>query len=123
MDFYSPEFAHLSEQGIERVELYASGVSSENTTVFGYQGVYDEMRVKHDMVCGAIRPGQAFEQYTLARNFASAPLLNQSFLEAGSVSKRIFAAQGATDTIAIIQVGNKLHVSRPMPVKATPAGL
>ena len=37
-DFYFPEFANLSEQAIERVELYASAVEAENKTIFGYQG-------------------------------------------------------------------------------------
>ena len=36
-DFYFPEFANLSEQAIERVELYASAVETENKTIFGYQ--------------------------------------------------------------------------------------
>ena len=36
-DFYFPEFANLSEQAIERVELYASANPTENTTIFGYQ--------------------------------------------------------------------------------------
>ena len=36
-DFYSPEFANLSEQAVYRGELYATAVSAENNTIFGYQ--------------------------------------------------------------------------------------
>ena len=45
-DYYTPEFANLSEQAIERVEIYASAVEAENRTIFGYQGRFDELRTK-----------------------------------------------------------------------------
>ena len=51
-DFYSPEFANLSEQGIERAEIYATTSGTENRTIFGFQGRYDEMRFKRSLVCG-----------------------------------------------------------------------
>jgi hypothetical protein len=124
-DFYSPEFAHLSEQGIETQELYATTNQTTNETVFGYQGVFDEMRVMPNRVNGLIRPGSGaagFEAYTLTRDFASQPLLNQSFLEC-KPSKRAFAAQDPTDPIAVVQVGNKIKSLRPLPVVAAPAGL
>ena len=76
-DFYFPEFANLSEQAIERVELYASGVESENKTVFGYQGRYDEMRVKKNMVCSLMRTD--FNYWHMGRIFSSAPNLNKTF--------------------------------------------
>ena len=37
-DFYFREFANLSEQAVERAEIYASAVNTENRTVFGYAG-------------------------------------------------------------------------------------
>ena len=78
-DFYSPEFANLSEQATERAEIYATAVGSENRTIFGYQGRYDEMRVKRNMVVGKMR--STFNYWHLGREFGSAPLLNQSFIE------------------------------------------
>lgn len=50
-DFFNPSFVNLSEQAIERAEIFASAVEAENRTIFGYQGMYDEMRVKRNMVC------------------------------------------------------------------------
>ena len=41
-DFYFPEFAHLSEQAIEREEIFASAVLADNRAIWGYQGRYDE---------------------------------------------------------------------------------
>lgn len=114
-DFYNPSFANLSEQAIERAEIYATAVEAENRTIFGYQGRYDEMRVKRNMVCGQMR--DTFDYWHLGRQFESAPLLNTSFL-ACIPSKRIFADQD--DPGLIVTVGNKIKAIRPMPVIAEP---
>ena len=114
-DFYSPEFANLSEQAIERAEIYASGVDSENRTIFGYQGRYDEMRVKRNMVVGKMR--STFNYWHLGREFGSAPLLNQSFIECVP-SKRIFAVQ--TEPGLIVDVENRIKAIRPLPYASEP---
>ena len=93
-DFYFPEFANLSEQAIERVELYASAVETENKTIFGYQGRYDEMRVKRNQVCALMRTD--FNYWHMGRIFASAPGLNQTFVDCDA-TKRIFAALVSPD--------------------------
>jgi len=114
-DFFNPSFVNLSEQAIERAEIYASAVETENRTIFGYQGMYDEMRVKRNMVCSEMR--DTFDYWHLGRQFASAPLLNQSFIECNP-DKRIFADQA--DPGLIISVGNKIKATRPLPVIAEP---
>ena len=114
-DFYSPEFANLSEQAIERAEIYASAVGSENRTIFGYQGRYDEMRVKRNMVVGKMR--STFNYWHLGREFGSAPLLNQSFIECVP-SKRIFAVQ--TEPGLIVDVENRIKAIRPLPYASEP---
>ena len=114
-DFYSPEFANLSEQAIERAELYASGVEAENRTIFGYQGRYDEMRVKRSQVCGLMRTD--FNYWHLGRIFSAAPLLNQSFIECVP-SKRVFAVPSQPGLV--VNIGNKIRAVRPMPVQSDP---
>lgn len=114
-DFYSPEFANLSEQGVERVEVYASAVGAENRTIFGFQGRYDEMRYKRSMVCGKMR--STFDYWHLGRKFASAPLLNETFIKCVP-DKRIFAVQ--TEPGIIANIGNKIRALRPMPIMSDP---
>lgn len=114
-DFYSPEFANLSEQAVERAEIYATAVGSENRTVFGFQGRYDELRTKRNMICGKMRT--TYDYWHLARKFASAPLLNQNFVECVP-SKRIFAAQ--TEPGIICNVGNTIRALRPLPIMSNP---
>lgn len=114
-DFYSPEFANLSEQAIERAEIYADGVEVDNRTIFGYQGRFDEMRVKRNMAVAEMRT--TFDYWHLGRVFAAAPLLNQQFIECNP-TKRIFADQD--DPGLIVSVGNKIIANRPMPISAEP---
>lgn len=114
-DFYSPEFANLSEQAIERAEIYASGVGAENRTIFGYQGRFDEMRVKRNMVVGQMR--DTLDYWHLGRKFTSAPLLNADFVRC-TPSKRIFADQA--DPGLLVSFGNLIRAARPMPIESDP---
>jgi hypothetical protein len=114
-DFYSPEFANLSEQAILRGELYATATLAENQTIFGYQGRYDEMRYKPNKYTGKMRT--TFNYWHLGRTFTGAPLLNQSFIECVP-RKDVFAV--TTEPALIVSVGNKIRASRPLPITAEP---
>lgn len=114
-DFYFPEFAHLSEQPIEQAEIYATAVASENKTIFGYQGRYNEMRSKSNMVCGNMR--DTLDYWHLGRQFSSAPLLNESFILCNP-DKRIFAVP--SEPGLIMNIGNIITALRPMPAMAEP---
>lgn len=114
-DFYHPEFANLSEQAIEMAEIYARGTESENRTIFGYQGRYDEMRVKRSMVCGQMR--NTFAYWHLGRIFGSVPALNSNFIEC-LPDKRIFAVP--SEPGLIVNFHNGLRVVRPLPIQNNP---
>lgn len=114
-DFYSPEFANLSEQAIERAEIFVSNVGAENRTLFGYQGRYDEMRVKRNLICGDMR--STFNYWHMGRIFGSAPLLNQSFIECVP-DKRNFAVTTVDEVI--VSFGNVIKAVRPLPSIAEP---
>ena len=116
-DFYNYLFADLSEQPVERAEIYASNTGSENTTVFGYQGRYNEMRMKRSMICGTLRDSQTFDHWHLSRQFASAPVLGDTFLKCDP-RKDIFAAP--TEPGFLVNVLNRIDALRPMPVFAQP---
>lgn len=109
-DFYFPEFANIQEQAIQKAELWASDTAGDNVETFGYQGRYDEMRYKPNMICGLMRTD--FEHYHLARDFGSEPALNESFIQCVP-DKRIFAVE--SEPGFIIHFGNKIEATRPMP--------
>lgn len=116
-DYYFPEFANLSEQQIQRAEIYASNVAAQNQTPFGYQGRYDEMRIKRNMVCADMRDD--FDYWHLGRKFSSAPALNQTFIECNPAeTKRIFAVQSVPGLV--VNFGNRIKAIRPLPVIAQP---
>ena len=114
-DFYFPEFAHLSEQSVMNGELYYQNSATANSEIFGYQGRYDEMRCKSDMVCGALRDQLSY--WHLGRIFDTPPKLNASFVECNP-SKRIFAVQNVPGVI--VDYANIVTAVRPIPYSAEP---
>lgn len=114
-DFYSPEFAHLSEQAVEEGEIYFTGDPTNDKKIFGYQGRFDEMRVKQNMTCSEMR--DTFDYWHLGRKFVSAPNLNGDFVTC-KPSKRIFAVQDE-DTL-IVSFHNRVKAIRPLPLIGEP---
>ena len=114
-DFYHPEFANLSEQGIEVAEIYATASGPGNRAIFGFAGRYDEMRYKRNMVCAQMRRELAY--WHLGRIFAVEPALNSSFLQCAP-DKRIFAVPGEPGLI--VNFHNSLRVLRPLPIQSNP---
>lgn len=122
-DYYFPEFANLSEQAIERAEIYATANETENRTEFGFIGRFDEMRVKRNMVTGLMRTD--LNHWHLGRNFSSAPLLNSTFQTMDSITggaanpyKRIFAVP--SEPGFIVHVSNRIKAIRPLPIQSEP---
>lgn len=114
-DFYFPEFAHLSEQGILNAEIFTGTDSDVNNDVFGYQGFHDEMRYKPSMVVGDMRGD--FKYWHLAREFSSLPNLNSDFLKCDP-RKDIFAVSNVPGFI--VEFGNLIHAIRPIPYMSNP---
>ena len=114
-DFYFPEFANLSEQAVLNCEVFANNNDTENKTIFGYQGRYDEMRTKRNMVCGQMR--NTFDYWHLGRIFSTRPALNSDFIKCVP-SKRIFAAQNEPGLI--VQFANLIKAWRPLPIQSNP---
>jgi len=139
-DFYFPEFAHLSEQAVMQAEIQWSfgymvtdpitGAQIRDTDPFGFIGQYDEMRIKHDMICSDMRwlkdpsDNPTNDQYNLsywnmARKFGltNPPKLGSEFITC-SPDKRIFLEQ--TRPGFIVNVQNLIKAVRPMPSIAEP---
>jgi hypothetical protein len=116
-DHYFAEFAHLSEQAIENVELVATNDENYNAGIFGYQGRYDELRYMPSRVCGNMR--QLYDYWHLGRKFSltSPPLLNEEFIKCVP-DKRIFAVQNEDGLI--VNVANIIRAVRPMPIMSNP---
>jgi len=116
-DFYFPEFANLSEQAIMTAEIYNIPGTPEATarSVFGFQGRYDEMRVKQNLITGDFR--DTFNYWHLGREFSNAPLLNDIFVRCNP-TKRFLAVQN--EPAFLCNFGNVIKAFRPLPVIAEP---
>nr|QJB19717.1 MAG: major capsid protein [Microvirus sp.] len=117
-DFYSPEFAHLSEQEIKLSELYYQNTDADNTR-FGFQGAYDEYRTANSVVCGKL--ATSLKYWTLSRIFDSAPTLNSTFLTTEALSKtrrQAWAVPGVENGSQgefLVRWNNHVKALRPMP--------
>jgi len=118
-DYYIPELAYLSEQGIYNAELYVDGTSGSGNDddIFGYQARWNELRCKNNLVSGAVR--EQFDYWTLARDFASRPHLNQDFIEIDKGDfNHIFAVQD--EDSFIVSWSNLIDAYRPIPAMGVP---
>ncbi len=120
-DFYFPEFSHLSEQSVTKGEIYATGDSEHDNSIFGYQSCYAEMKYMPSINCADMR--DTYSYWHLGRKFSSDPSLNAGFLTtnsaySGGIRKDIFSVQNEPGMI--IQFGNIVEAVRPMPVYGTP---
>ena len=85
--------------------------------IWGYQGRYDEMRVKHDQVAGAFR--STLNYWHLGRIFSGLPALNSTFGHVDPTTvTRIFAAPSADHLY--VHWGNRVRAIRPMPYQSNP---
>lgn len=126
-DFYSPEFAHLSEQAVLNKEIYVSGNHEMDNGVFGFQGIWNELRYLPSRVSNHMRTGAptySFDYWHLGRYFAETPILNKEFLQVGATAEqrkelmRVFAVQD--ENPFILNIGMNITAKRPLPYVAEP---
>lgn len=117
MDFYFPEFAHLSEQEIKNQELYVSSDSTYNEGVFGYTPRYAEYKYHESEAHGDFRGSMSF--WHLNRIFSEKPNLNTTFVECNP-SNRVFATSNTQDDKFWVQIYQDVKALRLMPKYGTP---
>lgn len=117
MDFYFPEFAHLSEQEIKNQELYVSNDSAYNEGTFGYTPRYAEYKYHESEAHGDFRGNMSF--WHLNRIFKDKPNLNTAFVECNP-SNRVFATSGTQDDKFWVQIYQDIKALRLMPKYGTP---
>lgn len=117
MDFYFPEFAHLSEQEIKNQELFVSNDPSYNEGTFGYTPRYAEYKYHESEAHGDFRGNMSF--WHLNRIFTDKPNLNTTFVECNP-SNRVFATSQTNDDKFWVQIYQDVKALRLMPKYGTP---
>lgn len=116
-DYPTPELVNLSEVAIYNAEVCVAG-NSRDGEIFGYQGIYDEMRISESKVVGDMRDTLKF--WHLGRDdfdYANPPSLNENFVTC-NVTKRIFAVENVKGLV--VHYGNRVRAVRPLPITAEP---
>lgn len=117
MDFYFPEFAHLSEQEIKNQELFVSDDETYNNGTFGYTPRYAEYKYHPSEAHGDFRGNLSF--WHLNRIFEDRPNLNTTFVECNP-SNRVFATSETEDDKFWVQIYQDVKALRLMPKYGTP---
>lgn len=114
-DFYQKELEQIGQQEVFNNEIYAVP-DADNTgyDTFGYSDRYQDYREEPSTVSGEFR--NILDYWHLARDFESAPVLNESFVNC-EPSKRIYAEQ--TQHALWIMVNHSIQARRMVRKNAT----
>lgn len=97
-DWWHRELELMPWQTVDQLEIFGAGTPG---TVFGYVPRFDEYRETSSYVSGTFRGGTE-EDWTLAREFAVAPTLNETFITC-TPSDRIYQDTSMPEILATVQ--------------------
>lgn len=119
LDFYWPALAMIGEQAVLQKEIYATGTSADDTA-WGYQERFAEYRYKPSIITGELRSNapQPLDTWHLAQYFATAPALNDVFIQDNPPISRVVAVP--SERQFIYDCYFSLRCARPMPVYGVP---
>ncbi len=104
-DYYQKELEAVGQQAVPSQEIFAE--SPANETIFGYVDRYREYREERSQVATEMR--ELTNYWHMARDFASAPTLNQSFVDCVP-TKRIHAVE--TNDVLQIMINHSIQARR-----------
>lgn len=121
-DFYSPPFAHLGEQAIQRKELYQNGTAADDNTIFGYQERWSEYKYKPSRTSGFFRSSVAtpLDVWHLAQEFGAAPVLNGNFIEENPPVERVMLVADNWGQAFLMDSLFEARWTRAMPMYSIP---
>lgn len=121
-DYYWPVFAHLGEQPIKNIEIYAQG-SSYDDEVFGYQEAWADYRYKPNMVTGMMRPdaNASLDTWHLGDDYNSLPQLSSSWIVEDKANlDRVLTVTSAVSNQIFADILVDAKAKRPMPLYSIP---
>lgn len=120
-DFYVPQFANLSEMPIKNKEIYATGTSSSDNGVFGYQEAWAEYRYKPNRISGKLRStaSGSLDIWHYGDEYASLPYLSGEWIDETKANmQRTLAVQTEPQFVQDSYV--KANWTRVMPLYSVP---
>lgn len=119
-DFYWPALSHIGEQAVLQKEIFTDGNPVNDEKVFGYQERYAEYRYKPSQITGLFRSQapQSLDAWHLAQDFATAPVLDDTFIVENPPVDRCIAV--TTEPHFLFDSYVSMRCARPMPVYGVP---
>ena len=122
-DFYFPAFATLGEQAVLNKEIYVTGNSTQDNSVFGYQERWAEYRYYPSRISSKFRSTAAgtLDAWHLAQKFTALPTLSNSFIvDNPPVSRVVAVGDAANGQQFIFDSFFDVKKARPMPMYSVP---
>ena len=122
-DFYFPAFAMLGEQALLNKEIYVTGNSTQDNSVFGYQERWAEYRYNPSRISSLFRSTAAgtIDGWHLAQKFTALPTLNTTFIQdTPPVSRVVAVGAAANGQQFIFDSFFDVKKARPMPLYSVP---
>lgn len=120
LDFYWPALAHIGEQPVYSKEIYCDATAGDET-VLGYQERNAEYRYGRSKITGPFRsnyPGGSLDPWHLSEEFASRPVLDNTFVTDQTPMTRVKAVDTEPDFICDFYFQERWV--RPMPMYGVP---
>lgn len=126
-DFYDPIFANIGEQPIMATELYNlddGSLAEDDSTVFGYNEAWADLRYRPNKVTGQMRTGIDNSQdiWHFADYYMNAPVLSQEFIEETEffVDRTLPVSTSEVDPL-ILDIYFKVDAIRELPLYSIPS--
>lgn len=122
-DYYFPVFANIGNQPVLRKEIYATGDSTSDNAVWGYQEAWSDYRYHPDRVSSQFRPdiSGSLSSWHYADNYGSAPTLSSGWMqESKSNVDRTLAVTSAVHDQLIADFYCDATFVRAMPLYSIP---
>jgi len=122
-DFYFPAFATLGEQAVLNKEIYVTGNTAQDDSVFGYQERWAEYRYYPSRISSLFRSTAAgtIDAWHLAQKFTTLPTLSNTFItENPPVERTLAVGSEANGQQFIFDSFFNVRKTRPMPMYSVP---
>jgi hypothetical protein len=119
-DHFLPALSHLGEQTVLTKEIFATGIPAQDDVVFGYQERFAEYRYKPSQITGLFRSDapQPLDAWHLAQDFATAPVLDDTFIVENPPVDRVIAVP--SEPHFLFDSHFSFRCARPMPLYGVP---
>ena len=122
-DYYFPAFATLGEQSVLNKEIYVTGNTTQDNSVFGYQERWAEYRYNPSEITGLFRSTAAgtIDPWHYAQKFTSLPTLNSTFIQdTPPLARNLAVGASANGQQIILDAFFQTSAARPMPMYSVP---